>query len=98
VDVAPDGKTAIEKATANDYNFILMDIHLPDIDGFEVTRFIRSNLDEKKKNIRICAMTASVTKENIDECYGAGMTDYMMKPFSPEILKEKVIKNAFGTN
>ena len=96
VDVAADGKTAIEKASSNDYNFILMDIHLPDIDGFETTRFIRNNLDGRKKNIRICAMTASVTKENIDECYEAGMNDYMMKPFSPETLKEKVIKNAFG--
>jgi len=96
VDVAEDGKTAIEKASANDYNFIFMDIHLPDIDGFETTKFIRSSLDEKKKNIRICAMTASVTKENIDECYEAGMNDYMMKPFSPELLKEKVLKNAFA--
>lgn len=96
VDVAPDGKTAIEKVSANDYNFVLMDIHLPDIDGFEVTKFIRNNLDESKRNIRICAMTASVTKENIDECFAAGMNDYMMKPFSPDVLKEKVIKNSFS--
>ncbi len=98
VDVAEDGKTAIEKATANDYSFILMDIHLPDIDGFETTRFIRTNLDAPKKNIRICAMTASVTKENIDECYEAGMNDYLMKPFSPDMLKEKVLRNALGND
>ncbi|MCX6292509.1 MAG: ATP-binding protein [Bacteroidetes bacterium] len=98
IDIAPDGKTAIEKASANTYSFILMDIHLPDIDGYETTRFIRSNLDETKRNIRICAMTASVTKENIDECFNAGMNDYMMKPFSPEVLKEKVIKNVLNSD
>lgn len=96
VDIAADGKTAIEKATSNDYSFIFMDIHLPDIDGYEITKFIRSNLDETKNKVRICAMTASVTKENIDECYQAGMNDYMMKPFSPDVLKEKVIKLTFG--
>jgi len=98
VDIAENGRTAIEKATANTYNVILMDIHLPDIDGFEATKFIRSISDEAKKNIRICAMTASVTKENIEECYQAGMNDYMMKPFSPEILKEKILKNIYGND
>jgi signal transduction histidine kinase/ActR/RegA family two-component response regulator len=96
VDIAENGKTAIEKATANDYSFIFMDIQLPDIDGFEITRFIRANLDSPKKNIRICAMTASVTKERVDECFESGMNDYMMKPFNPETLKEKVIRNAFA--
>ena len=96
IDIAETGKQAIEKVTANEYSFIFMDIQLPDIDGFETTRFIRNNLDNPKKNIRICAMTASVTKERIDECFNAGMNDYMMKPFSPEMLKEKVIRNALG--
>jgi signal transduction histidine kinase/CheY-like chemotaxis protein len=96
VDIAENGKIAIEKVSANEYSFVFMDIQLPDIDGFEITRFIRSNLDPPKKNIRICAMTASVTKERIDECFLSGMNDYMMKPFSPETLKEKVVRNAFA--
>ena len=96
IDIAETGRVAIEKVTANEYSFIFMDIQLPDIDGFETTRFIRNNLESPKKDIRICAMTASVTKERIDECYNAGMNDYMMKPFSPEMLKEKVIRNALG--
>jgi len=96
IDIAETGKEAIEKVTANEYSFVFMDVQLPDIDGLEATRFIRANLDDSKKNIRICAMTASVTKEKIDECYQAGMNDYLMKPFSPEDLKEKVIRNALG--
>jgi signal transduction histidine kinase/CheY-like chemotaxis protein len=97
VDVAENGRTAIEKASANDYGMILMDIQLPDIDGFETTRFIRNDLGAPKNKIRICAMTASVTKERIDECYASGMNDYLMKPFKPEDLKEKVIRNVLGT-
>jgi signal transduction histidine kinase/CheY-like chemotaxis protein len=94
VDVAENGRTAIEKASANDYSMILMDIQLPDIDGFEATRFIRSEAAPPRNKIRICAMTASVTKERIDQCYEAGMNDYLMKPFKPEDLKEKVIRNS----
>ncbi|MBK5284969.1 MAG: response regulator [Bacteroidia bacterium] len=97
VDIAPNGKTAIEKVSANEYSMILMDIQLPDIDGFEITRFIRKEIGAPKNGIRICAMTASVTKERIDECFESGMNDYLMKPFTPEMLKEKVIKNALGT-
>ena len=96
VDVAENGEIAIQKGTQNDYDFVLMDIQLPDIDGFEITMAIRNQENEKRKNIRICAMTASVTKERVDECYHAGMNDYMMKPFSPDTLKEKVIKNILG--
>jgi CheY-like chemotaxis protein len=74
----------------------LMDIQLPDIDGFETTRFIRNDLGAPKNKIRICAMTASVTKERIDMCMASGMNDYLMKPFKPEDLKEKVIRNVLA--
>lgn len=94
VDIADCGRKAIELVSANDYSMILMDIQLPDIDGFETTRFIRNELGAPKNKIRICAMTASVTRERIDECFSSGMNDYMMKPFTPDILKEKVLKNA----
>ncbi|MBL7928212.1 MAG: response regulator [Bacteroidia bacterium] len=94
VDIADCGRKAIELVSAHDYSMILMDIQLPDIDGFETTRFIRNDLGSPKNKIRICAMTASVTKERIDECFSSGMNDYMMKPFTPDILKEKVLKNA----
>ena len=90
VDIAENGTEAIAKVEANEYSFILMDIQLPDIDGFEITRRIRKT---NKNNLPICAMTASVTKERVEECFEAGMNDYMMKPFSPDVLREKVIKN-----
>jgi signal transduction histidine kinase len=92
VDIAENGLTAVEMEGSKKYNFILMDIQLPDIDGFEITKRIRSH----NKDIKICAMTASVTKERVEECFVAGMNDYMMKPFSPELLREKVIRNING--
>ena len=93
VDIAENGKTAIALASSNIYDIILMDIHLPDIDGFEITKFIRKELDHTKKNVPICAMTASVSKERIGECLAAGMNDYIYKPFREEDLKQKVISN-----
>lgn len=93
VDVAPDGKTAIEMASSNDYQLIFMDIQLPDIDGFEVTRFIRQDIPAPRNAVRICAMTASVTKELIDQCMESGMDDYQMKPFRPEDLQQSVLRS-----
>jgi signal transduction histidine kinase/CheY-like chemotaxis protein len=93
VDIAENGTEAVAKVEANEYSFILMDIQLPDFDGFEITRRIRKM---NKLDLRICAMTASVTKERVDECFEAGMNDYMMKPFSPDVLREKVIRNING--
>ena len=95
VEVANDGQEALDKLGADNYSFVFMDIQMPGMDGYETTRRIRKMEDTLKKNIRICAMTANVTREEIDECLASGMNDYMMKPFSTETLREKVIRNAF---
>ncbi len=95
VEVAENGVEALKKLEESDYAFLFMDIQMPEMDGYETTRQIRKNMKGDKKNIRICAMTANVTKEEIDACMVAGMNDYMMKPFTHEILKEKIIKNTF---
>ena len=92
VDVAENGRIAIELASLTSYDLILMDIELPDIDGFEATEFIRKESSGQDSQISICAMTASVTKDRIDACMAAGMNDYLMKPFKPEELREKVIR------
>ncbi len=93
VDVAISGVQALEMLQANDYSFIFMDIQMPEMDGYEATRQIRKLEDPVKRNIRICAMTANVTREEIDECTAAGMNDFMIKPFSTDLLKEKVLRN-----
>ena len=92
VEVASNGKEAMQMAADFDYGLVFMDIHLPDFDGFEITQYIRNKLTGPRQAVRICAMTASVTKEKIDECYVAGMNDYLMKPFTHEGLKERIYR------
>ena len=90
IDVADHGKKALTMVKEKAYTMVFMDIQLPDMDGFQITREIRKlGFDQ----LRICAMTASVLKEQVDACFDAGMDDYMMKPFTPELLKEKLIIN-----
>ena len=93
VEVAETGEIAIEMLRNGDYDFIFMDIQMPGLDGYETTRFIRKEFRGEKQKIRICAMTANVTREEIDACFSSGMDDYMMKPFTPQELREKVIRN-----
>lgn len=90
IDVADNGQKALSLVNDNKYALVFMDIQLPDMDGFQITREIRKMGFDK---LRICAMTASVLKEQIDACFDAGMNDYMMKPFTPELLKEKLLVN-----
>ena len=94
VEVAENGVEALKKLQTNVYAFVFMDIQMPEMDGYETTRQIRK-LKDDKAHIRICAMTANVTKDEIDACLAAGMNDYMMKPFTLEVLKEKILKNTF---
>ncbi len=95
VEVAENGVEALKKLAENEYAFLFMDIQMPEMDGYETTRQIRKTMQGDKAHVRICAMTANVTKDEIDACLAAGMNDYMMKPFTHEILKEKILKNTF---
>ena len=72
-----------------DFSIILMDVQMPEMDGFETAELIRGS--EKLKHIPIIFLTASMDSPiNIFQGYQAGAVDYMIKPFSPEILKAKV--------
>lgn len=91
VEIADNGRTAIAKASADDYDLILMDIQLPDIDGFEITKFIRKEFSSPRNAVPICALTASISNERIQACLQAGMNDYLFKPFHTEDLREKLV-------
>jgi signal transduction histidine kinase len=88
VDIADDGKIAIEKLTKEKYDVVLMDIQMPVMNGYETTQFIRNKMS---LNIPIIAMTAHAFKEERDRCYAAGMNDYLSKPFKQEVLIQKII-------
>jgi len=82
---AYDGNEALEKLKENKVDLILMDIQMPGLNGYEVTRIIR-NMQNNKKNIPIIAMTAYAMHENRDKCIQAGMDDYISKPIDIDKL------------
>jgi len=90
VDIAENGKEAIEKIRSKDYDLILMDVQMPEMDGLEATRHIR-NIEDKAE-LPILAMTANVFKEARQACITAGMNDFIAKPVSPEDLYSTLIK------
>lgn len=93
VDIAKNGKEAVDKIIANKYDVVLMDIQMPEMDGYEATRLIRSNSDASINAIPIIAMTASVIKAEVDKCYESGMNAFVGKPFTTEELIEKISKS-----
>jgi signal transduction histidine kinase/ActR/RegA family two-component response regulator len=93
VDIATTGKEAVELALKNNYHVILMDIQMPEMDGYEATRLIRSYNNERINSVPIIAMTASVIKSEVDNCFESGMNDFVGKPFNPEELLNTIKRN-----
>ena len=81
-----DQDLPIELIKKNDFEIVLMDIHMPGINGIETTLSIR----EFDKNLPIIALTAVTIDEKNDEIYSAGFNGIIPKPFKPEILFEKI--------
>ena len=85
--LAETGIQTVDKFKAGEYDIILMDVEMPDMDGIEATRLIRKIEREDilvgaaRKRIKIVALTASTTKEDKDRCIASGMDDYISKPF-----------------
>ena len=90
VDVVDDGKVAIEKLRENKYDIILMDLQMPEMNGFEATKHIREVI---KSQIPIIALTADVTTVDLEKCVAAGMNDYISKPIDEKLLYSKIIKS-----
>lgn len=91
-DVAENGKKVVELLLEKDYDVILMDLHMPEMDGEEATKIIRSLNDGRKANIPIIALTAVVNDLIIENVIRNGMTDYVAKPFRPDDLFGKLQK------
>jgi CheY-like chemotaxis protein len=88
-DTVPNGKEAVAKVQENHYDVILMDLQMPEMDGFEATRRIRE-LGNKYKLMPIIALTASAMLDVKDNIYNSGMDDFVPKPFKPENLYSKI--------
>jgi signal transduction histidine kinase/CheY-like chemotaxis protein len=91
IDIAENGEIAVVKVQSNRYDLILMDIQMPEMDGYEATRAIRL-MGNEKANIPIIAMTANIMKAEVDRCFEAGMNAYISKPFDRHELLATINK------
>jgi len=89
---AADGEAALAKVQEELFDLILMDIHMPVMDGYTATKTIRNIGIEHYKKIPIIALTASALMDNRNRIYEAGMNDIVVKPFNPQELYNMLVK------
>lgn len=93
VETANNGKEAVEAVNRASYDCVLMDVQMPEMDGFDATGVIRKNEEQlPATHIPIIAMTAHAMKGDREKCIEAGMDDYIAKPIDPEALFSKLSK------
>lgn len=88
-EIVDNGKIAIEKLKTNTYDIILMDLQMPEMNGFEATDYIRKTM---KSQIPIIALTADVTKADVSKCKEFGLDDYIPKPINENLLYSKIVE------
>ena len=87
-DIAANGLIAIEKMQTKSYDLVLMDLQMPEMNGFEATEFIRKKMESQ---IPIIALTADVTTVDLAKCKAVGMNDYIAKPVDERLLYSKIV-------
>ena len=93
IEIAENGLVALEKLKEADFDIILMDLHMPEMDGYESSVAIRNLADKRKRSIPIIALTADAFMEVKERILAAEMNDFVSKPFVPAELQKKLIKN-----
>jgi CheY-like chemotaxis protein len=87
-DIASNGRIAIEKLESKTFDIILMDLQMPEMNGFDATDYIRNTMNSK---VPIIALTADVTTADLARCTAVGMNDYIAKPVDERILYSKIV-------
>jgi CheY-like chemotaxis protein len=98
VDIAVNGKEALLLVQQKQYDLVLMDIHMPEMDGMEATRQIRLLEDTGKATIPIVALTANALKGDRERFLAVGMNDYLAKPFTEPNLFQIIAHNLSNVN
>jgi CheY-like chemotaxis protein len=92
VGVASNGRDAVAAYKSQNFDLVLMDVQMPEMDGFEAAELIRAHQRGSAKRVPILAMTANVLPEDRQRCLDAGMTDYLAKPIRAQQLHEAILR------
>jgi CheY-like chemotaxis protein len=93
VSVAKNGVEAVEAYSSSAFDVVLMDCHMPEMDGFEATRKIRElEKTSHLKRVPIIALTANAMQQDREECLNAGMDDHLSKPYSRLQMRETLAR------
>ncbi len=90
IEEAENGKQALAKLKSEKFDFVITDWNMPEMDGLTLVKEIRN--DPELKHLPVLMVTAEAKKENVIEALKAGVNNYIVKPFTPEVLKEKMEK------
>jgi len=90
VDVAANGRQAVDMIRQKEYGLVLMDLQMPEMDGFEATQLLRQ--DPRFAELPILAMTANTMATDREHCLEAGMNDHIAKPIDPTVLYQSIVK------
>ena len=88
VDLAVHGREAVDRCRENEYDIIFMDCQMPEMDGFEATRTIRDEQVGAARRVPIVALTANAMDSDHDQCIGAGMDDFLIKPANQDAIAQ----------
>ena len=89
VEEAADGREALAKITADPPNLVVLDLHMPGLDGFSVMELLRR--DARYTSLRVVALTASAMQGDRERALAAGFVDYMTKPISLNLLRSRLL-------
>jgi CheY-like chemotaxis protein len=98
VSIAENGIEGVEMVNNNHYDIVLMDLQMPEMDGFEATRNIRNTKGSYYRDLPILALTAAAMVEVREQVMEAGMNDYISKPFNPNELFSKINRHLAKEN
>ena len=90
VEEAEDGSAAFEKLKEADYDLLITDLNMPNMTGLDLLKEVRAN--EKLKDLKVLLVTAEAEKENIIQAAQAGANEYVVKPFTADVLGKKINK------
>jgi len=92
VTVASNGRQAVDCVAADHFDLVLMDVQMPEMSGFDATAAIRRNEADTGQHLWIVAMTARAMKGDRENCFAAGMDDYVAKPVDPRLLRAAIAR------